>query len=202
MNDSIPKQTSLWYALLGVPFLLAGAGFSVYNSIHGLTHLTESLTQIIVPGKAHLDLKSGPTYTVFSEEQSVVNGKIYSTTESIGGLECIVRSVPNGIAVPVGQPSVSTTYTVGGRSGRSVLQFSVPGDGKYEFSCEYGQNARVRPETVLAVGTSVGAKILRSGVVSAGAIFAGVGLFLAVMLTVVARRSRYTKAQYRAGSNQ
>jgi hypothetical protein len=44
-----------------VPFLLAGGGFFVYTIFHGLTHLTDSLTQVVVPGKAELHLKSGKT---------------------------------------------------------------------------------------------------------------------------------------------
>ena len=199
MNDTPQKPPSLWYCLFGVPFLLAGGGFFAYTLIHGITHVTDSLTQIVVPGRAALDLKRGPTYTVFSEQQSVVNGKIYSTTESIGGLECGVRSVPRGIVIPISQTGMATSYEIGGRSGHSVLQFSVPEDGKYEFSCEYGENAR-GPETVLAVGTGVGTRIFRTVIGSLGAMFAGICLFLAVLLFVIVKRSRSTKAQLQASS--
>jgi hypothetical protein len=155
--------------------------------------VADSLTQIVVPGGAALDLLRGPTYTVFSEQQSVVNGKIYSTTESISGLECSVRSVLKGIVAPISQTGMATSYELGGRSGHSVLQFSVPEDGKYEFSCEYGANAR-GPETVLAVGTGVGTKIFRAVIGGLGAMFAGMGLFLAVLLFVILKRGHSTKA--------
>ena len=92
MHDINQKRTSLWNCLFGVPFLLVGVGFFTYTLIHGLAHVTDSLTQVIVPGRGLLELKAGPTYTVFSEQQSVVNGKIYSTTESISGPRNVVSA--------------------------------------------------------------------------------------------------------------
>jgi hypothetical protein len=179
----------VWYCLLGVPFLLAGLGFFVYTLYHGITHLTDSLTQVVVPGRAELNLKRGRTYTVFLEEQSVVRGKVYSTKESIGGLECRVNSIPDGNAVRIVQPKSSTTYTAGGRSGRSVLEFSIQEDGTYGFACDYGGNSP-GPEAVLAVGSGVGEAILRMVAASIVAMFAGGGLFLMVLLIVLIMRHR------------
>jgi len=189
VNGATQTRISLWYCLLGVPFLLAGVGFFAYTLFHGITHITDSLTQVVVPGRAELSLKRGQTYTVFLEEHSVVHGKVYSTTESIGGLECGGASVPDGNAVRIAQSSANTTYDVGGRSGRSVLEFSIHEDGKYEFACGYGGNAP-GPEAILAVGSGVGEGIFRTVAVSLVAMFAGGGVFLIVLLTVVITRYR------------
>jgi hypothetical protein len=189
MNGTPQIRPSLWYCLLGVPFLLAGGGIFVYTLVHGLMHVTDSLTQVVVPGKAELDLKHGQTYTVFLEEHSVVRGRVYSTAESVAGLECRVRSIPKGNAVAVAQSTANTTYDVGGRSGRSVLEFSIQEDGNYEFACDYGQNSP-GPEAVMAVGSGIGQGIFRMVAKSLVAVFAGGGLCLLVPLIVLLMRYR------------
>ena len=89
------------------------------------------------------------------EEQSVVNGKVDPTTESIRGLACRVSSIPRGNAVRLKRPGANTTYTVGARSGHSVLEFSIREDGNYKFACDYGENSH-GPEAVVAVGSGIG----------------------------------------------
>ena len=100
----------LWGARSGSPRKLCWRRVFAYTLLQGLTHVTDSLSQIVVPGSAALELKRGLTYTVFSEQQSVVNGKVFSTTESIEGLACSVRSLPKGIVAPIGQPGTVTSY--------------------------------------------------------------------------------------------
>jgi hypothetical protein len=141
MNSATSVQPSPWYYLPAVPFLVAGAGFFVYTLAHGMLHLTDSLTQVVVPGIAELTLKRGQPYTIFLEQQSVVNGKIYSTNESLNGLQCKVTALSNVQAIPIGRPSMSASYNLGGRSGRSILEFRVPVDGQYKFACGYSEGA-------------------------------------------------------------
>jgi hypothetical protein len=189
MTPTPQIRPSLWYCLLGVPFLLAGGGVFLYSLVHGILHLTDSLTQVVVPGKAELKLKCGETYTVFLERHSVVGGKIYSTTEPVAGLECRVRSLATGDAVRIAQPSGSTSYDVGGRSGRSVLEFAIQEDGRYEFACGY-EGGSPGPAAVMAVGPGVGKGIFRTVAGSLVAAFAGGGLFLVVLLVVLFLRHR------------
>lgn len=188
MNEAARIRPSLWYCLLGVPFLLIGGALFVYFLFHGLLHLTDTLTQVVVPGKTELKLEGGRTYTVFLEEHSVVHGKVYST-EAIGGLECRLSAMPSGTTVKIEQAGTNTTYSIGGRSGRSVLQFSIQKDGNYAFACDYGENSQ-GPEAVLAVGSGVGAAILRTVVESIAAVFAGGFLCVIVVLIVVIKRER------------
>jgi len=65
MNSATPVQPSPWYYLLAVPFFAVGAGFLVRTLLDGFLHLTDSLTQVVVPGEAELTLKQGQPYTVF-----------------------------------------------------------------------------------------------------------------------------------------
>ena len=83
---------------------------------------------------------------------------------------------------------MGATYDIGGRSGHSVPRIpQSPRMASMNSSCGYGRNTR-GPETVLAVGTGVAHQIFRTVVVGLVSMFAGVGLFLAVLVLVLIRR--------------
>jgi hypothetical protein len=187
MNETTRMRPSWWYCLLGVPFLLLGAGLFVYILVYRVSHMTDSLTQVVVPGRAELSLRGRRTYTVFVEEQSVLNGRVYSTTESIAGLECRVKAMPRGEAVRIRTAGMNTTYTIGGRSGRSALEFVTRDDGRYELACDYGENRR-GPEVVVAVGSGLGMGILYTIAACLGSMLAGIVLCLAVVFVVAMMR--------------
>lgn len=113
-------------------FFLLGIGVFGYTMIHGLFHITDSLTQVVVPGSADLALKKELSYTVFLEEEFVANGWIYSATESVRGLTCTVKAKGSSETIKVSQAQGSVTYNVNGRSGRSVLAASE--DGNIDFA--------------------------------------------------------------------
>jgi len=156
----------------------------VYTLFHGLTHVTDSLTQIVVPGSKELNLQQG-RYSVFLEEQSVVDGKIYSKAQSIDGLTCRVRSVQNGSSVAIENASMSTSYSVEGRSGHSVLEFSIQQSGQYTFACDYRENAKGQ-QVVVAVGSGVGEGIFQTVIGSLASFFGGFGGALLVVLVIAA----------------
>jgi hypothetical protein len=183
VNKPVTIGPSAWYYSLAVPFLLLGIGFFIYTLLHGILRITDSLTQVVVPGETTLALKHGARYTVFYEQQSVINGRIYSTNEPLSGLKCDVTSVSHGEAIPLRQPSMSTTYDVGGRSGKSVLEFSIAQDGQYRLVCGYATGSR-GPEVVLAVGSGVGEDIMSTVFRSFGAIFGG-GILAAIIFLIV-----------------
>ena len=189
MNETAPVRPTWWLYVLGVGLMTIGGGIFIYTLWHGISHVTDSLVQVVVPGESELSLKLGKSYTVFLESQSVVNGKIYSTTDAVNGLECKVNAVSNAEAIPVGRSAMSTTYDVGGRSGRSVLEFRVPQDGSYRFACGYG-DAGSGPEAVLAVGSGVGERIMRTVLTSLLAMFGGFGSGLIVCLVTFVLQQR------------
>ena len=197
MEHGTRVRPSLRQCLWGVPFFLIGIGFFGYTLFHGITHVTDSLTQIVVPGKAELNLKQG-RYSVFLEEESTVNGKIYSTTQSIDGLVCRVSSVQDGATIPIGNSGMSTSYSVNGRSGHSVLEFSIQQNGRYAFACDYGENSK-GPEVVVAVGSGVGEAITSTVIGGLGYFFGGIGAGLIVVVLVVIRRERNKKRIWQSG---
>jgi hypothetical protein len=184
-------QPSWWHCLWGLPFFLVGVGFFAYTLFHGIMHVTDSLTQIVVPGGTELNLQRG-RYSVFLEEQSVVNGRIYSSVQSIDGLTCRVGSAQNGAAVAMEQAGNSASYSVNGRSGHSVLEFSIQQAGRYNFACDYGENPKGH-EVVVAVGSGVSEAIFRTVFGALEAFFGGCCASAIVVLVVVFRRERKKK---------
>lgn len=197
MEPGTRIRPSLLHCLWGVPLFLIGGGFFGYTLFHGITHVTDSLTQIVVPGGAELSLKRGQ-YSVFLEEQSIVNGKIFSTTQSINGLVCRVSSVQSGAPIAIEKSSANVSYSVNGRSGHSVLEFPIQQGGNYAFSCDYGAQSK-GPEVVVAVGSGVGEAIVRAVLGGLGYFFAGGAAGVIVILVVVFKRERARKRLWQSG---
>jgi hypothetical protein len=131
----------------------------------------------------------------------MVNGKIYSTTQSIDGLVCRVSSVQNGTTIAVEKPGTSTTYSVNGRSGHSVLEFPIQQSGKYAFACDYGESSK-GPDVVVAVGSGVGEAISLTVIGGLAAFFGGSGTGLIVVLVVVTKRGSEKKRLRQSGQIQ
>jgi hypothetical protein len=81
-NHPAPIRPSWWYSLLAIPGLLVGIGLFAYFLWNGLKSVTASLTQVVVPGRVELNVMSLASYTIFLEQPSMVNGKIYSSSDS------------------------------------------------------------------------------------------------------------------------
>ncbi len=160
MQHSTPIRPSRWYYWFALFFLAAGFGVFLLEIVLGLPHLDRVLTQVLIPGKALLPLQQGKSYTVYYESRSVLDGRIYETGESLNGLQCELRSSEDGQVVPLHRPDGPTKYTVAGRSGNSVLEFSVPRDATYDFSCAFEQRDHSH-EVVLAVGSGLGVLVLK-----------------------------------------
>src|SRR5208282_1666528 len=159
MIDDRIVRPSLWYCSIGVAVILAGLGLFLYSLLHGIFHITDDLTQIVVPGEKDLTLMPHLNYTIFLEAESVVDGRIYSTKENLSGLTCAVTSQASGNKISTRRPTMSTTYSVGGREGRSVLEFVTEEAGLYHVVCNYEEGSQ-GPQVVLAVGSGMGERIV------------------------------------------
>ena len=178
---------SAWYYVLGAAFIVAGVGFFAYALLDGIFHITDSLTQVVVPGEAGLTLQPKLEYTIFVEQQSVVDGRIFLVTENLSGLRCHVRSGVDGAEIALRPSHNSTTYNVNGRSGRSVLEFDTGESTEYHLSCAY-EEGKQGPQAVVAVGAGVLEKIFSMVLKCLGAMFAGVGIGVATLVVVSQKR--------------
>jgi len=189
MSDKRSVRPSGWFYLLGVAVILAGVSLFVHTLFQGILHLTEHLTQVVVPGEKDLALEPKLKYTIFLEEQSVVDGRIYSTPTNLNGLTCHVSSATSGKQMNTHRASVAATYNVGGRSGRSVLEFVTEEAGTYHLACAY-EEGRQGPEAVLAVGSGVTQAVFDTVLKCFAAIFGGGILGAGILVTVFLLRER------------
>jgi hypothetical protein len=192
MEDNPAIRPSKWYYLLGAAVIAVGVSLFIYTLLRGIFHITDDLTQIVVPGEKDLTLLPSLKYSIFLEEQSVVDGRIYSTMENLSGLTCRVNSLASGTKIDLHRSGISTSYNVNGRSGRSVLEFVTLEGGEYHIACGY-EEGKQGPQVVLAVGAGVGEKIFSMVFVCLGEMFGGGALGVAIILTVFFKREASKK---------
>lgn len=201
MNYPIPIRPSWWYSLLAIPGALLGIGLFVYFLFTGIKAATASLTQVVVPGEIVLNISTPASYTIFLEQPSVVNGKTYASHDSVDALNCQMTEQRASqtsaespkTPVPLRRPSTTVTYSLGSRSGRSVLEFRANEPASYQLSCGYPEG-QTGPEAVLAVGTGVGARIVATLMRSFWGLLVGVGSVATVMITIFVKRDRMRRA--------
>ena len=178
--------------VLGALCLVAGmavAGWLVWSEI---VSLQSAFTRFVVPGTAELTLDKIGTYTIFHEAESVVDGQVYSA-QNIAGLTVSVTSEADGKQIPVSVPIASSTYTVGGHSGKSVLAFSIAQPGRYRLTAGYAAG-HSGPQTVLAISQGFVWGLVCTILGTLGATFVGFGAALALILTTYFRRRRIQRA--------
>jgi hypothetical protein len=184
-------QSKAGYFLAPIPLIagLALAGWLVWTEI---AMLQNALTRVVVPGTSVLTLDEPGTYTIFHEADSVVDGKLYSAAD-IAGLRISVTDEANTQAIAVSVPSVSSSYSIGGHSGKSVLAFDIAQPGRYRLSASYS-GGRSEPQTVLAVGHGFFGRLFGTIFGAIGAVFAGFAVALVLVLTTYFRRRRMLRA--------
>jgi len=181
MSDQNIKPSRWYYALAVIVFIIGSALFA-WLLFKNLSGLTDRLMQVIVPGTAVITLNEPGKYTIFYEYQSVVGNRVYSTGQNLSGLECALISKATGSPVPLSRSSTNSTYSVGGRSGVSVLDFTVKEPGTYEFSAWYSEGQE-GPQIVLAIGHGFTGKLLK--IILGGLAILFVSIAIGVVIAVV-----------------
>ena len=160
--------------IIGIP-LFAILVFSSINNIIGDSNSAVSgdndLIQLVVPGRGDIRLEKTGKYTIYHEYRSAIDNRVYSSPlQAISGLEIALVSKTTGTPIPIDEPSVSSTYSVGSRSGISLFDFNIDEPGTYELSAFY-PNGQLEPMLVLAVGHGFVGKIVWT-------VLQGVGILL------------------------
>ncbi len=189
MSETRVKPSGWYYVLAGMVLVGSITGFVLFL-VSGLTGLSDSLTQIVVPGERELTLKEAGDHTVFHEYRSVVGNKVYSTGKGgSSGLRCTLRSKATGREIPLSPSSMNSTYSMGSRSGASIFDFSIDSPGDYLFAAQYppGQDG---PETVLSVAQGFVKKLMVTILGGLGMMFGGLGLATAIAVITFVKRRR------------
>ena len=180
-------KSKVGYWLAPIPVILGFtlAGWLVWSSIAALQN---ALTRFVMPGTSVLTLNEPGTYTIFHEADSVVDGKLYAAP-NVAGLDIDVTDEATGQKIAVAVPGMSSTYSIGGHSGKSVLAFDIAAPGRYRLNAAYA-NGRSEPQTVLAVGRGFFGRLLGAIFGAIGAAFAGIIAAVVLVLTTFFRRRR------------
>ncbi len=150
--------------------------------------------QVVVPGMHEIELSEPGQYTIFYEYRSVLDSKIYMTGEALPA-EMLVTLYHRAEdkEVDLKQPSMNSTYNMGGRAGISLLEFSIDNPGIYIINARSAGDVE-KPDIVLAVGQF---KLF-------GVIFGAIGIFFVsliititgcIIILVAYLRSRKTKKE-------
>lgn len=187
MKDS-DVGPSRWYYALGAAIVIVGIAYSATFLIAGLGKMVGELQQIPAPGDSDLLLPQAGEYVVFYEGKTTFQGRVYTTGESMPGLEIEIVNKTTGSRVASFLPSVSSSYSIMGRSGESLVAFRIDQPGIYELRSSYPESA-TGPQVVLAVGHdilgSMLSTMLYTTVLFFGSAFLGFGT---VIITYMKRR--------------
>ncbi|MCP4611573.1 MAG: hypothetical protein GY845_22920, partial [Planctomycetes bacterium] len=182
IDETAARRPSPWLygigaALIIVPLIVAAVLF--FTDLFG----SNPDTRFVVPGTEELDFDSTGEYTIFYEYRSSIDGKGYSTSESLKGVEVSLRSKDGIQSVPLFSSSWNTSYEIGSRAGKSLFEFEIEEPGTYILTTNY-QDETPTPKVVFAIGPSfdIMGTILRSFGIGFGGFVLGVLLLLWVFL--------------------
>jgi len=185
-----------YYGLAAAVFVAGWLFFGIFLW-KNLSGIADQFQQVVVPGKARLDLASPGNYTIYHEYESVVGSKIYSSGQTLSGLDVTLSSAATGDQVALSRANVDSTYSLGGRSGKAVFDFTIDRPGAYELAAHYPEGEE-GPEVVLAVGQGFTGRILVTVFGALGIVFGSMALAVAIaVITVVKRHNAAKRAKDR-----
>jgi len=179
-------QPNIWYYGLAVLIIVLGFAAFAGSIYSGITDAESGLLQIAAPGGADLFLREPGEYIIFYENNSFMDGKFYSTSEQIPGLEIHVREKATGLDLAAYPTKSSFTYSLGSRSGRSIMAFTALRAGIYQVNASYSGSAG--PKVVLAIGKGMVEGLFSSIMISLAALFGSIAI--AAVITFVTYRKR------------
>jgi len=190
IEDEI-RPSRWYYGLAGLVFVAGWVFFALFL-FQNLSGLSDTLQQVVVPGNVELTLSQPGKYTIYYEYRSVVGTRIFSTEESLPGLECHLVSKTTGSSIPLSRVTASSSYTVGSRSGVAVLDFTIDRAGVYELSAGYPEG-REGPEVVLAIGQGFVVRILTAVFGGLAIVFGSMAAAVAIAVITLIKRTKAEK---------
>jgi hypothetical protein len=198
VNSSELKPSRAYYALAACIFI-GGIGMFGVTLWKGLSGMGAKLQQIVAPGRSDITLAAPGDYTIFYEHDSVVGNRVYSTGEGVPGLECTLASKATGAQVSLQRSGANTTYSFGGRSGKSVFDFHIDQPGVYELSSGYASGSEGQ-EVVLAVGQGVTESIVATVFGGLAILFGSIALSIIIVVVTGIKRHN-SKKRLQTASN-
>ena len=182
MSEKKIKPSGWFYVLAGLVLVGGMVGFGFFL-VDGLSDLSGGLTQVVVPGSQELTFSKTGAHTVFHEHKSIVGSKMYSMTPGgLAGLQCRLVSKADGQEILLSPTSMSSTYSMGSRSGVGVFDFNIDSPGEYLFSASYPPEQE-GPQAVLAIGHGFVEQLLTTVLGGLAIMFGSLTAAIAIALT-------------------
>ncbi|MDD4579841.1 MAG: hypothetical protein PHF80_04110 [Methanothrix sp.] len=184
-NDVSP---AVWH--YGLAVLVIVIGFAAFAGFmyQGISNMQNDLLQMKAPSTAELNLSEAGEYTIFYENKSYLNGTIYNTDEEIPNLHVSLKEMATGNDLAVHASSESLTYSIGDRSGRSIMAFEVARPGIYQVNASYSGSEG--PQVVLAIGKGMAEGMLSSIIFSIAALVLSIAIAAAIVYTTYRKRKK------------
>jgi hypothetical protein len=183
-------RSPLWFVLAGV---IAVAGFVAagFQIVSGIGAVEGRLMQVVMPGSSVLSLSQPGTYTIYHERHSIVDGRVYTSTD-VGGLRVSMRG-PGGGEVQLAPSSGGSTYKFGSREGRSIFSFSATTPGEYRITGAL-PDGRTEPKVVLAVESGLMGGMFQMIGGALGLAFGGLAIAGVLVFITLWQRSKAKRA--------
>jgi hypothetical protein len=203
MTQSLPSAAVIrpgrWLYGLAIAVFFAGlAAFGGFLFAF-LGTIGEGYVRVGVPGSSEFSLAEPGTYVIHHEHKSVLDGRIYSTAKGKGlnGLMLTLVTLPDERPVELRQSTMSSTYSFGSYEGTSLMEFTVPGPGRYRIKAELEGVAGGPPRGVLSIAKEAVKDIIVS-------VFGGIAIlfgssFLGVAIVVITFLKRQKAIRAAAG---
>jgi hypothetical protein len=178
-------RSPIWFVVAGVIVVASFAG-AAFFLMPALADIDARMMRVVVPGDSLLVFDQPGSYVIFHEKRSVVDGRYYES-DSVNGLQLGLTSGATGARVKLVEPSTTTNYTIGNRSGVSIYAFTLEQAGRYRLSASLaGGNSKA----VLAIGQGLLGDMMRLIFGAIAIVAGGFAAAGAIVLAVVWQRSR------------
>lgn len=191
-SDQSKVKPSRWFYVLGIAVFIIGgvlSGLFIFSSLGNFA--TETPIQVVVPGGTDIKLSDTGKYTIFYEYRSVVGNRVFSTGEDIPGIAVSLVSKDTGLKIPLSRTSMSSTYSIGGRSGIGLFDFSIDKPGTFELSAFYpsGEQSSSK-DIVLAVIHGFVDKLMGTILIALAIFFGSAAAAIAIIVTTFLKRRK------------
>jgi hypothetical protein len=191
--DPTEKRGIAPFVIAGLIFFAGIAGFVVLLFVR-LSSLDEGMKQVKVPGEQEIFLEKPGLYTVFHEYRSSIGNRIYSGPQGIPGLECHLTSKDSGKEISLAPSSMTSRYDYGGRSGVSVLEFTLEQPGNYVFRAGY-PGGQAGNEAILTIEQGFVGGLFVTVFASIGILFGSITLSAVIVAWTLIKRSKSDKSK-------
>jgi hypothetical protein len=180
-------RSPIWFVVAGL-IALAGFAGALFYLMPRLGAADARMMRVVVPGNTVLVLDKPGPYTIYHEQKSMVDGRYYAS-DTVNGLSLRLTDEATSAPVRLAEPTMSANYTIGNRSGTSILAFAIDRPGRYRLVATLA-GGRSEPQAVLAVEQGMLGEMFGLIFGTIAIAFAGLGVAGAIVLVVLWQRSK------------